>query len=201
MVSQKNCPRKYTRNQYDSNDPFQEQFQTIRIASEKELGNVSRNVSCSAGKCGNDLCRGEIPAARRGAAGFTCLQSGKLGEPGLMELTKTRKDANKSVASRCNECVRMKRQKSGLKMGQRIRLLVNPDCERAFITATPGEARGARGEVPDTMENPSCLCPAQLFSIEVTMSRCRFPSNYVSCEFLPSRASNGFFPSFSYCTL
>lgn len=85
-------------------------------------------------------------AARRGAARFTCLQSGKLGEPGPMELTKTRKDANKSVASRCNECVRMKRQKSGLKMGQRIRLLVNPDCERAFITATPGEAERGRGE-------------------------------------------------------
>lgn len=135
----------------------------------------------------------------RAAAGFTCLQSGKLGEPGLMEPTKTRKDANKSAASRCNECVRMKRQKSGLKMGQRIRLLVNPDCERAFITATPGEAagRGARaGAVPGTMENPSCLGPAQLFSIEVTMSRCRFPSNYVSCESLPSRASNGFFPLF-----
>lgn len=83
-----------------------------------------------------------------------------------MEPTETRKDANKSVASRCNECVRMKRQKSGLKMGQRIRLLVNPDCERAFITATPGEAveRGARGgPVPRHNGKPELPRPGSAF--------------------------------------
>ena len=85
----------------------------------------------------------------------------------------------------CNEQrVRMKRQKSGLKMGQRIHRVVNPDCKRAFIIGRHRRGRGKAGE--HNGEKPGNAWFLLLFSIAVTMSRRKFTSNYGPREFLPS---------------
>lgn len=109
----------------------------------------------------------------------------------LIERPKRKKDRNKSrlalslIRARPATCANETAEKWP-ENGPTDSPVVNPDCKRAFIIRRPGEGEG---EGKCTMENLGDASFLPLFSIEVTMSRRKFTSNYCyggSPEFLPS---------------